>query len=162
MQLAVVQEDGPSQSQARRREKGSDIAPEKGKTLLGPSVGKLNYRSGFRRPLDSRNFALATTVPGKIPSVLLVNVSTFHTSHGHVYEKLFRSTDKQLRVVVEGPLKVCDGCLVAKGFGKSIGRTTSTRADKVFGRLFVDICGETSVASTGGKRYMLPICDDFF
>ncbi|CAN0283989.1 unnamed protein product, partial [Ascophyllum nodosum] len=40
-------------------------------------------------------------------------------------------------------------------------RTTSTRADKVFGCLFVDICGAKSVESIGGKRYMLLICDDF-
>ena len=30
-----------------------------GKTLFGPSVGKLYYFSGFRRPLDSSNPALA-------------------------------------------------------------------------------------------------------
>ena len=37
------------------------------------------------------------------------------------------------------------------------------RADKVFSsRLFGDIvCGETSVASIGGKRYMLLTYDDF-
>ena len=36
------------------------------------------------------------------------------------------------------------------------------RADKVFGRLFVDtVCGQTSIASIGGKRYMLLTYDDF-
>ena len=50
---------------------------------------------------------------------------------------------------------------MAKGFGKPIGRKTSTLADKIFVRLFVEICGETSVGSIGGKRYMLLICDDF-
>ena len=54
------------------------------------------------------------------------------------------------------------GCSVAKGLGKSIGRTTSTRVDKVFGRLFFDIfCGEKSVESIGGKRLIvLLIYDD--
>ena len=109
------------------------------KTLFGPSVGKLNYLFGFRRPYDSSNFALATIAPGKIPSVSPVNINTFQTSHGHVYEKLLRSTAKQLGVGFEESLKECEGCSVAKGLGKPIGRTTSTRADKVFGRLFVDI-----------------------
>ena len=64
-------------------------------------------------------------------------------------------------MVLEGSLRECEGCSVAKGLGKPIGRTTPTKADKVFGRLFVDICGEKSAESIGGKRYMLLICDDF-
>ena len=132
-----------------------------GKTLFGPSVGKLKCSSGFRRPLDSSNFALATIAPRKIPFVSPVDIDTFHTSHGHVYRKLLRSTAKQLGLVLEGSLRGCEGCSVAKYLGKTIGRTTSTKAVKVFGRLFVDICGEKSVESIGGKRYMLLICDDF-
>ena len=147
--------------QIRRREKGSGIAPENGKTLFGPSGGKLNYFFGFRRSLDSSRFALATIAPGNIPSFSPVDINTFHMSHGHVHEKLLRSTAKQLGVVDEGSLRECERCSVAKGLGKPIGRTTSTRADKVFGCLFVDICGEKFVESIGRKRYMLLICDDF-
>ena len=104
-----------------------------GKTLFDPSVEKLKYFSGVRRPLDSSSFALATIAPGKIPSVS-PDINTFHTSHGHVHEKLLRSTAKQLGVILEGSegsLRECEGCSVTKGFGKPIGRTTSTRADKV-------------------------------
>ena len=100
-------------------------------TLFGPSVGKLTYFSGFRRPLDSSNPALATIAKGKIPSVLPVDINTFHTSRGHVHEKSLRSTAKQLGGVLEGSLRKHKGCSVAKGLGKSIGRTTSTRVDKV-------------------------------
>ena len=58
-------------------------------------------------------------------------------------------------------MRECEGCSVAIGPGKPIGRTISTRADRVFGRLFVDICGAKSVESIGGERYMLLIiCDD--
>ena len=118
--------------------------------------------SGFRRPLDSSSFALATIAPGNIPSVSPVDVNTFYTSHGHVHEKLLRSTAKQVGVVFEGSLRECEGCSVAeKGLGQPIGRTTSTRANKVFGRLYVDICGAKSVESIGRKQYMLLICDDF-
>ena len=129
--------------------------------MFGPSVGKLNSFCGFRRPLDSSSFGLATIAPGKIPSESPVDINTFHTSRGHVHEKLLRSTAKQLGVVLEGSLRECEGCSVAKGLGKPIGRTTSTRTDKVFGRLFVDICGTKSVESIGGKRYMLLMWGDF-
>ena len=124
---------------------------ENGKTLFGPSVGKLNYFPGFRRSLDSSSFALATIATENIPSVSPVDINTFHTSRGHVHEKLLRSTAKQLGVVLQGSLRECEGCSVAKGLGKPFGSTTSTRANKVFGRLFVDICGDKSVESIGGK-----------
>ena len=117
------------------------------KALFGPSVEKLKYLSGFRRPLDSSNFALATIAPGKISYVSPVDINTFHTSHELVNEKYCS---------VPQP-----NSSVAEGLGKPIGRTTLTKADKVFGRLFVDICTEKSVESIGGKRYMLVICDDF-
>ena len=111
--------------------KGVPLHLKNGKTLFGPSVGKLNYFSGFRRPLDSSNPALATIATGKIPSVSPVDINTFHTSRGHVHEKSLRSTAKQLGVVIEGSFREREGCSVAKGLGKPIGRTTSTRADKV-------------------------------
>ena len=142
--------------------KGVALHLKVGKTLLGLSVGKLNYFSGFRRPLDSSSFALATIAPGKIPSVSPVDINTFYTSHGHVHEKLLRSTAKQVGVVLEGSLRECEGCSVAeKGLDQPISRTTSTRANKVFGRLYVDICGAKSVESIERTQYMLLICDDF-
>ena len=125
--------------------KGVTLHLKNGNTLLCPSVGKLQYLSRFRRPLDSSNFVLATIAPGKIPSVPHVEINTFNTSLGHVHDKLLRSTAKQLGVVLEGFLRVCEGCSVAKVFGKPIGRTTSTRADKALGRLFVDICRQKFV-----------------
>ena len=39
--------------------KGVALHLKNGKTPFGPSVGKLNYFSGFRRPLNSSSFALA-------------------------------------------------------------------------------------------------------
>ena len=111
--------------------KGVALHLKNGKTLFDPSVGKLNYFSGFRRPLDSSNPALATIATGKIPSVSPVDIDTFHTSRGHVHEKSLRPTAKQLGGILEGSLRKREGCSVAKGLGKPIGRTTSTRADKV-------------------------------
>ena len=85
-----------------REKKGVALRLENGKTLFGPAIGKLNYFSGFRRSLDSSNSALATIAPGKTPSVSSV-VNTFHTSHGHIHDKLLRSTAKQLGVFFINP-----------------------------------------------------------
>ena len=142
-------------------EKGVNLHLKKGKTLFDPSVGKLNYLAGFRSPLNSSNFTLATIAPGNIMCFSPVHINTFHTSHGHVHEKLLRSTAKQLGSVLKGFLRECEGCSVATCLGKPIDITSSTKADKVFGRLFVDICEKWSGASIGGKRYMLLIYDDF-
>ena len=64
------------------KKKGVTLHLKNLKTRFGPSVGKLNYLSGFRHPLDSSNFALATIAPGNIPSVSPVDINTFYTSHG--------------------------------------------------------------------------------
>ena len=114
--------------------KGVTLHLKNGQTLFGSSVRKLNYLFGFRRPLDSGSLALATIAPGNIPSVSPVEINTFHTTQGHVHEKFLRSTAKQLGLVLEGSLRECGGCSVAKGVGKPIVRTTSTRADEVFVR----------------------------
>ena len=74
--------------------KGVALHLKNGKTLFGPSVGKLNYFSGFRRPLDSSIPALATITTGKIPSVSPVDTNTFRTSREHVNKKSLRSTAK--------------------------------------------------------------------
>ena len=72
--------------QIRRRKKRVTLHLTNGKTLFGLSVGKLNYLSGFRRPLDSSNFALATIAPGNIPCVSPVDTNTFHVPLGHIHE----------------------------------------------------------------------------
>ena len=58
-----------------------------GKTRFGPLVGKLNYLSGFRRPLDLSRFAVATIAPGEIPSVSPVKSNTFHTRPTGMYTR---------------------------------------------------------------------------
>ena len=133
---------------------GVTLHLKNGKALFGPSVEKLNYFSGFQRPLDSSSFALTTIAPGKIPPVSPVDIDTSHTPHGHVHEQLLRSAAKQLGVVLEESLRECEGCSVTKGLGKPIGRKILRRADKVLGRLFVNICGEKSVESIGGKIHV--------
>ena len=94
--------------------KGVTLHLKNKKTLFGPPVGKLNHLSGSRCPIGSNNCALATIAPVKILSVLPVDINTFHASHGHVNEKLLRSTAKQLGLVLEASLREWEGCSVAK------------------------------------------------
>ena len=119
--------------------KGVALHLKNGNTLLGLSVRKLNGLSVFRHQLDLNGFAPAKIAPEKIPSVLPVDINTLYASHGPVDKKLPRSIAKQIKVVLEKTLREYEGCLVAKGLGKPICRTTSTRADKVFDCLLVEI-----------------------
>ena len=124
-------------------EKGVTLHPKNGKTLFGRSVEKLTYLSGFRRPLDSSNCALAAIAPGNIPSVSPVDINTFHTSHGHIHEKLLCSTAKQLEVVLEGSLRDCEVCSVAKGLSnRSAGQLQQGNSKKI---LQNSVGGTTSV-----------------
>ena len=49
---------------------------------------------------------------------------------------------------------------MAKGLRKPIARSTDTREDKKFERVFVDLSGKTVVPSIGGKRYTPTVRDD--
>ena len=53
------------------------------------------------------------------------------------------------------------GHATTMGRAKPIATTMGTRAVKPGGRVFLDDCGEKSVQSIGGKKYMLMIRDDF-
>ena len=65
-----------------------------GKTLFGPSVGELKYISEFHRSVDSNDFALATTAPGKMPSVSFLDINTFNALSGPAHEQFLRSSAK--------------------------------------------------------------------
>ena len=81
-----------------REKKGVAMHLKDWKAQFGPEVGKMIYLSGFRRPLDSSNSALATIAPGNIPSVSRLDINTFHTTHGYIHKKMLRSTAKKLGV----------------------------------------------------------------
>ena len=57
--------------------KGIKLHMKNGKTLFDPSVGKLNYLTGFRHLLDSSYSALVTIATGKTPSVSPVDYLRF-------------------------------------------------------------------------------------
>ena len=108
--------------------------------------------------------AFRTTIaPGvKPPNFnMCVDINDFHYSFSHVYEGLLRETVKQRNVNLTGTLRECQGCSVAKGRAKLMPTTTGTRAVKPGGRVFLYVCGEKSVQSIRGKKYMFMIRDDF-
>ena len=50
---------------------------------------------------------------------------------------------------------------MAKGIARPIKRKTHSRAIKMLGRVFVDICGKKKVSGKWSKKYMLLICDHY-
>ena len=108
--------------------------------------------------------AFQTTIaPGVKPSNFNMDVdsSDFHCPFGQVHEGFLCETAKQRNVNHTGTLRDCQGCFIAKGRAKPISTTAGTRAVTPGGRVFVHACGEKSVQSIGGKKYMLMIRDDF-
>ena len=105
----------------------------------------------------------ATIAPGVKPACFNIDddINDFHCSFGHVHEGLMREPAKQKSVSLISPLQECQGYTIAKGCAKPISTPTGTRAAKLGGRDFLDFCGENSVQSIGGKKYMLIIRDGF-
>ena len=104
----------------------------------------------------------ATIAPGGKPSNfnMDVDINDFHCSFGHVHERILRGRAKQRNANLTGTLRECQGCPIAKGRAKPISKTTGTRAVKPGDRFLLDACGEESVQSVGGKKYLLMIRDD--
>ena len=90
-----------------------------------------------------------------------IDVNDFHVSYGHAHEALLRETAKRMGVKLSGTLKPCSGCSLGKGLRKGIPSSTSTRAVKKLGRVFVDVSGPKPIPSIGGNNYTCLIRDDF-
>ena len=118
---------------------------------------------GYRMTRNDGKAFWATIAPGVKPRNfnMDVDINDFHCSLGHVREELVLETAKQRNVNLTGTLRESQRCSNAKGRAKRISTTTGTRAaDKPGGRVFLDVCGEKSVQSIGGEKYMLIIRDD--
>ena len=142
---------------------GVELQFKAGRTLQARKFGWTNVLRGYRMTRNDDKAFRATIVPGvKPPNFNMdVDINDFHCSFGHVYEGLLRETAKQRNVNLTGTLRECRGGSIAKGRAKPISTTTGTRAVKPGGRVFFYVCGDKSVQSIGGKKYMLMIRDDF-
>jgi len=65
-----------------------------------------------------------------------------------------------LGIGVAGKLKPCEACAIHKAKQKPVKKATSTRAEKVGERIFMDISGPFS-PSIGGSIYWVLVVDDF-
>lgn len=104
----IAEGNGLPRSQMRWREKDSDDAPEKRKDSFWTLGRKTEKISGFRRPLNPSDFALATIAPGQVSSVSPQDIDMFYEFHEHVHETSFRPTVKRLGILLEGTLRECE------------------------------------------------------
>ena len=142
---------------------GVELQFKSGQTLQTRKFGRTNLLRGYRMARNGDKAFRATIAPGVKPPNFNMNddINDFHCSFGYVHEGLLRETAKQRNISLIGTLRECQGCSIAEGRAKPISMTTGTRAVKPGGRVFLDVCGEKSVQSIGGKKYMLMIRDDF-
>ena len=142
---------------------GVELQLKSGRTLQARKFGRTNVLRGYRMTRNDDKAFRATIAPGvKPPNFNMdLDINDFHCSFGHVHEGVLCETVKQRNVNLTGTLREWEGCSIAKGRVKSTPTTTRTRAVKPGRRVFLDVCGEKSVQSIGGKKYMLMIRDDF-
>ena len=134
-----------------------------GRTLQDRKFGWTNVLHGYRITRNDDKAFRVAIAPGVEPLNFNrdADINDFHCSFGHVHERLLRETAKQRNDNLTGTLRECLGCSIAKGRAKPISATAGTRAAKPDGRVFLDVCGEKSVQSIEGKKYMLMIRGDF-
>ena len=142
---------------------GVELQFKSGRTLQARTFGRTNVLRGYRITRNGDKAFRATIAPGVEPPNcnMDVDINDFHCSFGHGNEGLLRETAKQRNINLTGTLRECQGCSIAKGRAKPISTTTGTRAVKPGGRVSLDVCGEKSVQSMGGKKYMFMIRNDF-
>ena len=88
------------------------------------------------------------------------DINELHDQMGHVSEQIIRRTMNHLGIGVAGKLKPCEACALHKAKQKPVKKATSSRAEKVGERLFMDISGPFN-PSMGGSTYWVLVVDDF-
>ena len=134
-----------------------------GNNVNFPVIGKLCRQYGYRPEVKGRvvDTACAVMAPGQANApTIATDINTFHCTYGHTHEVLLNKTAEQQGVNLSGGLHQCRECSMSKGLRKPIARSTHTRADEKLQRVFVDLRGNMSVPSTGGKWYTLIVLDD--
>lgn len=62
---------------------------------------------------------------------------------------------------ISDEIKVCQDCLVGKQSREPFPKMTTLRATQKLELIHSDLCGSISPASSGNKRYILSIIDDY-
>ena len=98
---------------------------------------------------------------GLTPTTSPVDINAYQCAHGHIHEAMLRKTVEQTGAILEGTLHGCKRCSMEKGLRKPISRSTHVRADKKFGRVFVDLSGPKQVESKGRNRWVMIVRVDY-
>ena len=132
-----------------------------GEDLLCPVVGDMYISYGRKVDGDDIEHARAVIAPGLLPTTD-VDINQYHRTTAHTHPRLLRESARQQGVKLKPGVKLlpCVGCSTAKGFSAPVKKTNECRSDKKHGRVFVDLSGEKTVLSMGGKQYGMIFCND--
>ena len=89
-----------------------------------------------------------------------VSYKDFHAKFGHANPSKLHILAKMFRLRLTGSPVTCEVCSQTKTQRGDIARTTTTRSDKVGGRIFVDMVGPFP-RSSGGNKYAMVLVDDY-
>ena len=88
------------------------------------------------------------------------NINTFHNKLGHPDMVTTMNTAKKYGIVLRGPERVCESCLIGKARQKGVRKIRIERSSIAGERLFIDI-SSTKVRTLNGTRYWLLALDDY-
>ena len=80
------------------------------------------------------------------------DINEYHDKFRHLEETLLRKTLKHLNIEVQGTMKSCDACKMAKARAKGVKKQTDTRSTIPGERMYIDITGPFSLSLGGSKN----------
>lgn len=119
-------------------------------------LGAVEYRLGVQ---FKASVLPETKSPNPAP-IASVGINLFHCIYGHAHEELLRHTARHLGIILEGDMRACTGCSMAKGYRTSFPRQTKGRAQTQLGKVFAELGGRKEVASVSEKHYTMIIEDN--
>jgi ribosomal protein L31 len=111
---------------------------------------------GNIQDMDLANVDSVRTPP---PNTKKMDINKFHSIAGHVHEKSLRATTNYYGIVLQGQLKPCIQCTLAKIHKTPISKDTVVRSTVPGERIYIDI-SKLSHPSTIGSKFWLLVVDD--
>ena len=141
-----IKKDGKTITLPCKQESGGNMYCLNAKRIVSESINDVGTAESTEEPSKEKS----------LPKTLDINVA-----HGfcHLGEKLLRVTFNALGVKLTGNLVPCDGCCRANAKAKGVRKWTTTSADSIGERLYVDTSGPYPETESGSK-YWICIVDD--
>ena len=89
-----------------------------------------------------------------------IDINKAHDKLGQISYQQVQQTMRHLGYDVQGEIKACEACKLAKATQKLVSKTTNTKVESPAERMFVDISGPFT-PSIGRAKYWLQIVDNF-